>query len=286
MLKVQYLNEYVFWAYCHLLKKREIQDKINDSEEMSFSDILSELYPDGSLLIIEKGKMPEGKTEKSYELSLASNGYFKKQVNYRNPKIKSKSNNKLKLTSASEILNADGSYMNTYINEFLTKHVYNENSFIRFFYLYQIVEILLDAEMVELLRDYAKKIENNEVTFRTAENGLQKNTESERFKKIVERAGLFNKEIYDYNVFDNVCVKFVGLEEEKKEKEKEIKKGTKGVNVDKFKHPEIIYQVRNHIVHRFRKAIADEDTVKDICDHLELYLYDLLIAYKKPDANS
>lgn len=30
-------------------------------------------------------------------------------------------------------------------------------------------------------------------------------------------------------------------------------------------------KVRNHIVHRFRKAASDEATVKSICDHLELY---------------
>lgn len=258
-----HLNEFAFWAYCYLLDLPDIQDALNEDRELGA--VLSEKYPDGNLLIIENKQIPEGKTEKSYELSLARNGYFKSASKYINPKIELVSGGDLKLIPASEVLNESGAYVNEYIEEFLAHHVYDENSFIRFFYLYQIVEVLLDAEMVELLKDFAKKLENNQATFRTADKVLQNYTEFDRFKRVVQNAGL-KTEVY--NSLDTACYDFLGGEPNRR-----------------LKNPESIYQVRNHIVHRFRKAVADIESVKDICDHLELYLYDLLIKYKRPNVN-
>ena len=263
VLNVPFLNEFAFWAYCYLLERVDIQNRLND-DDVTFGGVLDSMYPDGCLLIIENAQRPEGKVEKHYELSLAKNGYYKVVSNYHNPKISLRRNDELTLSPAGEIFDAaQGCYVNPYIEEFLEQHVYNTNSFIRFFFLYQIVEVLLDAEMVELLRDFANKIENNQTTYRTADKALQKNTESERFKRVVSHSGLVTA---NYADLDNVCNGFTGL-----------------VNIE---NPESIYQVRNHIVHRFRKAVADEVSVKEICDHLELYLYDLLILYKKPDVNA
>lgn len=263
ILAVPFLNEFAFWAYSYLLEQVDIQNGFND-EEATFSSILDAMYPDGCLLIVENVQIPVGKTEKHYELSLAKNGYFRVASNYLNPKILLARGSDLILTSAGEIIDdAQGSYSNQYIEEFITSHVYDNNSFIRFFFLYQIVEVLLDAEMVELLRDFANKIENNQTTYRTADKALQNNTESERFKRVVRHSGINTAA---YTDLENACKGFTGL-------------------VD-IVNPESIYQVRNHIVHRFRKAASDEASVKDICDYMELYMYDLLIAYKKPDVNA
>lgn len=262
LLAEPFLNEFAFWAFCHLLSIEEIQNEFNDPNA-TFGSILDEKYPDGCLLVVENAQMPVDKTVKHYELSLARNGYFRKASNYLNPKIGLARGHEMVLSPAGEILNAHGDYVNTYIEEFLTRHVYNADSFIRFFFLYQIVEVLLDAEMVEILRDFANKIENNQTTYRTADKALQKNTESERFNRVVRHSGLHTN---NYADLDNACNAFTGL--------------TALVN------PESVYQVRNLIVHRFRKAIADEAAVKDICDHMELYMYDLLIVYNKPDANA
>lgn len=266
-LRKPYLNEFAFWAYCYLLSSENIQKEIirSDDEIVSFDFILSHFYPDGNLFIIENNQMPVGMTEKNYELSLARNGYYKNKVEYLNPKIQLDLGANLILSPCSEILRTEGAYVNDYIEEFLVHHAYVDNSFIRFFYLYQIVEVLLDAEMVELLRDFATKIENNQATFRTADKALQSNTESTRFKRVVESAGLV---VGSYASLDSACNNFLGSAPD-----------------GQLVNPESIYQVRNHIVHRFRKAVADEVTVKDICDHLELYLYDLLIKYKLPDVN-
>lgn len=257
-----FLNEYAFWAYCYLLGREDIQNAFNDPEA-TLGSILDDKYPDGCLLIVENAQMPAGKTEKHYELSLAKNGYFKVASHYLNPRINLARGSDLVLSPAGEILDAHGNYVNSYIEEFLTHHVFNANSFIRFFFLYQIVEVLLDAEMVELLRDFANKIENNQTTYRTADKALQNNTESERFGRVVRHSRL---QTANYTDLDNACNSFTGL--------------------TTLTNPESVYQVRNHIVHRFRKAVADIAAVKDICDYMELYMYDLLILYKKPDANA
>ena len=259
-----FLNDFVFWAFCYLLSQDTILKRIAEDRD-AFSDILDTEYPDGCIFIIDKDQMPEGITEKHLELSLARNGFFQVPSGYKNPQIVLPKGAELSLTPASEIINAEGHYLRDYLDEFLKQHAYNSNSFIRFFYLYQIVEILLDAEMIELLRDFANKIENDKATYLVADKALQKNTDSARFSRVVEHSGIT---IDQYADLDRVCNAFLGSDPAKP-----------------LKNPESVYQVRNHIVHRFRKAASDVSTVKDICDYLELYLYDLLINYKLPNAN-
>ena len=258
----EHVNQYVFFAYCYLLRKEAIIDEVINGRELD--EILTEAYPDGCLLIVNNTIMPEGVTLKRLELSLARNGYFLKPTGYANPLISE--DDSLNLTPAFEILKSDNSYVDNYIDTYLSRHVYNINPFIRFFYQYQLVEVLLDLEMIEILKDFIYMLENSKTSYRTAETALQRNTESERFKRIVQNSGL---RVADYTTFDNLCYTFLnwGEDEEKKS------------------NPESIYQVRNHIVHRFRKATSDEATVNSICDHLELYLYDLLIGYKLPKVN-
>lgn len=262
ILAVPFLNEFAFWAYCYLLDIEDVQNGFSD-DGATFEDILDDKFPDGYIFITENSQMPAGMTEKRYELSLARHGFFKKATGYTNPKISLNRGADIVLSPATEILNAAGGYVNPYIEEFLAHHTFNDNSFIRFFYLYQLVEVLLDAEMVELLRDFANKIENNQTTYKTADKALQKSTESERFGRIVRHSGLATA---NYTNLDAACNSFLGMAN--------------------LVNPESVYQVRNHIVHRFRKAVADEASVKEICDYLELYLYDLLILYKLPDVNA
>lgn len=261
-LTKEHVNQYVFFAYCFLLSKEEITDELIAGRE--FDEVLTERYSDGCLLVANNARMPAGVSLKRLELSLARNGYFVTPTGYANPLISEDGH--LNLTPSSEILKSDNTYVDSYMDTYLKQYVYNPNPFIRFFYLYQLVEVLLDMEMIEILKDFIYMLENSKTSYRTAETALQKHTESERFLRIVQNAGL---RVADYADFDELCYSFLnwGEDEEKKP------------------NPESVYQVRNHIVHRFRKAASDEATVKNICDNLELYLYDLLICYKRPRVN-
>jgi|GEM_PF-6646126 len=261
-LTKEHVNQYVYFAYCHLLNDEAITNELINGRELD--EVLTEKYPDGCLLISKRTRMPDGVSLKRLELSLARNGYFMKPSGYANPLIED--DGSLNLTPASEVLKSDNTYVDSYLDSYLNLYVYNPNPFIRFFYLYQLVEVLLDLEMIEILKDFIYMLENSKTSYRTAETALQKHTESERFFRIVQNSGL---RVADYAAFDELCYTFLnwGEDEEKKP------------------NPESIYQVRNHIVHRFRKAASDEASVKTICDNLELYLYDLLICYKLPKVN-
>lgn len=207
----EHVNQYVFFAYCYLLKKEAIVDELISGRELD--EILTEVYPDGCLLIVNNTRMPRGVTLKRLELSLARNGYFLKPTGYANPLISENGN--LNLTPASEILKSDNTYVDNYMDTYLSQYVYNLNPFIRFFYLYQIVEVLLDKEMIEILKDFIYLLENSKTSYRTAETALQKHTESERFFRIVQNSGL---KVANYAAFDNLCYTFLnwGEDEEKK----------------------------------------------------------------------
>lgn len=115
ILTKEHMNQYVFYAYCHLLGNEEILKTITQEVDKGFSDILGEMYPDGALLVVNKGRMPESITFKKLELSLARNGFYKTPSDYCNPLIKEEGN--LNLTPASEILKDDVNYVDSYKNQ-------------------------------------------------------------------------------------------------------------------------------------------------------------------------
>lgn len=263
ILGKEHMNQYVFFAYCYLLGKEELVERIITDGDRNLGKILEESFPDGSLLVVNNSRKPEGFTFKKVELSLARNGFYRIPSGFCNPLIKEAGS--LNLTLSSEILKNDGNYIEPYIEDFLTKYTYNDNIFIRFFYLYQILEVLMNQEMIQLLEDYLYLLNHAKPNYRKIENGLKDTTESKRLAKIVENAKLKSDIIEQ---LDKKCNVYLESDE--------------GCLLN---HPESIYQVRNHIVHRFRIASGDEDGLIDVCNHIELYIYDLLIQYKRPKVN-
>ena len=262
ILATEHLNQYVFFSYCYLLSQEDIQTEILNGTNLD--EILDSKYSDGCLLVVNNALMPEGITTKKLELSLARNGYYKEPSRYSNPKIRNTKN--LNLSPAGEILKDDGAYIHPYIDDFLKYYVYHDNSFIRFLFLYQIEEVLMDLEIEQLLKDYLHLLQNNKPNYRKIESLLKDNTELKRLQSIENNAELKDSEVV--KTLDDKCNKFLNSE-------KDTRKS----------HPESIYHVRNHIVHRFRVACGGETDVKEICDYLELYLYNLLICYKLPKVN-
>lgn len=265
ILALPHINDYVYYAFCYVLKQEAVAEQL--FLERDLSEVLEELYPNGTLLVLNSTRIPNGVTIQQLELSLASFGYFRKPSNHLNSIIASKiQNDGIALTPCKEILNSDGSYMDPYISEFLEKYAGEKNSFFWFFYLYQIVEVLLDKELIVKLQDYIKLLETNKATIRKYDKLMQNSTESDRFKAIISNAKL---EGVDYPELKSKCNQFISSDPD-----------------NHLEPPECIYQVRNHVMHRFRKAIEDEQLLLEICEHLELYLYDVLIRYKRPKANA
>lgn len=263
ILEKEHMNQYVFVSYCYLLGKEEIVDKITAEGSEVFGQVLGKMYPDASLLVVCKDRMPEGFSFKKVELSLARNGFYRRPSGYCNPLIKEDGD--LNLTPASEIIKEDGNYVDAYVDEFLSKYTYHSNTFIRFLYLYQILEVLMNREMIQQLEDYVELLRKAKPNYRKIENGLKETTESKRLAQIVANAKL-KSNISEQ--MDAKCNSFLNNDDG-----------------NPLVHPESIYQVRNHIVHRFRIVSDDEEGVRDVCDHVELYLLDLLIQYKLPKVN-
>lgn len=263
ILAKEHMNQYVFFAYCYLLGREEVVDRITTEVDKSFGEILGELFPDGCLLVTNNDRKPDWFTFKKVELSLARNGFYKTPSGYCNPLINEEGS--LNLIPAAEILQNDGTYVEPYIEDFLTKYAYNDNIFIRFFYLYQILEVLMNREMIQQLEEYLDLLRKVKPNYRKIENGLKETTESKRLAKIVENAKLKSDIIKQ---LDEKCNAYLESDED-----------------NLLTQPESVYQVRNHIVHRFRIASSDEDGLIDVCNHIELYLYDLLIQYKLPKVN-
>ena len=257
----EHLNQYVFFAYCYLLNKEAIVSELINGKGLD--EILTKAYPDGCLLIVNNDNIPVGVTLKRLELSLARNGYFANPTEYANPLIGE--GGSLNLTPAGEILKVDETYIDPYIEGLLRHYSYNNNAFIRFLYLYQVEEVLMNTEMVFQLEDFLYLLKQNKPNYRKVENGLKETTDSKRLRQIVENAHLHS---IISEALDQKCNEFLNSEGD-----------------NPLVQPESIYQVRNHIVHRFRVASGDGNAVKDICDHLELYLYDVLICYKLPKVN-
>lgn len=263
ILAAKHLNQYVFFAYCYLLENAIVLSQILEKGK-ELKDFLVELFPDACLLILNKNNMPEGISLKRLELSLARNGYFMNPTGYKNPFVEK--GDKLTLTPASEILRGNDVYEIDYIEEFLTKYTYNSNSFIRFMYLYQIIEVLMDKEIIQILEECLDTLKNNKPSFRKYDSILKDRAELKRLKQIISNASLKSNVS---SLLDTKCKVFLHT--------------APGQSVEQ---PATIYHVRNHIVHRFRKAAEEERTVNEICDYLELYLYDLLICYKLPQKDS
>lgn len=263
ILSKEHMNQYVFFAYCYLLGKEEVVERIIADGDRNLGKTLDELFPDGSLLVVNNSRKSEGFSFKKVEISLARNGFYRIPSGFCNPLINEAGS--LNLTLSSEILNNDGNYIEPYIEDFLTKYTYNDNIFIRFFYLYQILEVLMNLEMIQLLEDYLYLLTHAKPSYRKIDNGLREATESKRLAKIVENAN-FKSDIIEQ--LDKKCNFYLESDED-----------------CLLNHPESIYQVRNHIVHRFRIASGDEDGLIDVCNHIELYIYDLLIQYKRPKVN-
>lgn len=263
IIAMPHINDYIYIAYCYLISQSRISSKLLTDED--FDSALDSEYSDTALLIINKTRMTAGITMKHLELSLASYGYFFAESKHLNGIAKKMNDSeKLTLSPCKEILKADGNYADDYIQAFLTNYAGEENAFFKFFYLYQIVEVLLDKELIVKLEGYVSLLKKNKATIRKYDTLMKNSTESERFEAVVENAGMKNQS------FDNLvtlCNKFTDTEDAP------------------LQHPECIYQVRNHVMHRFRKAIEDEKLLGEICEELEIYLYQLLINYKAPKAN-
>lgn len=252
-----HLSCYAFLAYLHLLTLPEFQDVV-DYE--SFSKVVdSHRFSDMCIVITNNTQFAPNNLVR-LELSFARFGFYKNHVNYKNTAIRFPTNKRLKLYATGDIQQEDGQYIDAYISKFLSDFIIETFPILKFLYLYQIMEILFNIVLVEKLKALLNDVEQDKGSIRELSDELKGQTEFARWESIEEKARINNLK---YEELDAKCNAFLGR------------------TTNLLGHPNSIYQVRNHIIHRFRKVISKPQEIKEICQHFELYLLELLVSYKK-----
>lgn len=257
ILENPHLSCYVFHAYQYLLKSDEYSE-VSDDE--SFSTKISEEANKNKCLLMTYNHHLADTDIKRLELPLARYGYYFHDNHHYNEKRNSVENNKIRLSLASNVIDNAGRYIDPYIDQLLEKHLTVREPIIQFLYLYQVIEILINKVLIKNLEDLIEELKGPTGSIREISDVLKKQTEIERWKKIESDSAILAS---DYEDMKTLCNKFV----ERKE--------------DPFEHPNSIYKVRNHIIHRFRIAAQHQDEIKDINNLFEMYLYDLMVSYKE-----
>lgn len=257
ILKNPHLSCYVFHAYQFLLKSKEYEEVMDDD---SFSTTINqEANKNKCLLITYKQHLADAKI-KRLELPLARYGYYFYDNHHYNEKRKSVENNMIRLSLAFHVIDNTGSYFDTYFDQLLETHLEVQEPIIRFLYLYQVIEILINKVLIKNLEDLINELKGPTGSIREVSDILKKHTEIERWKKIESDSAIIHSGYEDLRRLCNSYVRRTG---------------------NPFEHPNSIYKVRNHIIHRFRIAAQNQNDIKDINNLFEMYLYDLLIKYKE-----
>lgn len=246
------LSCYVFHSYQYLLQQKEFHDVV---DIVSFADIISERYADTCLCIYHIPSCPID-IQSKLEISLASYGYYKTIKDYINPKINIAAN--IILCPCDGILGADGAPFDQYLFDCIRKHLNEKDPVLKFLYLYQIIESFFTRIVVQDLEELITEFKNPAGAPKDLSDSLKIKKEINRWTTIEQRAQIKGTE---HTELDEKCRQFLGCP---------------GANL---KHPQSIYSVRNHIIHRFRVVINQDGLLKEINSLFELYLIDVLCRY-------
>lgn len=254
MRKNKDLSCYVFHSYQHLLKQEDFQDVVDLD---SMSDIISERYADTCLCVYHLPSCPLDIHSK-LEISMAKYGYYKTIKDYTNTKIDL--TEKIILRPCDGILGANGTPFDQYLLDCIRTHLNEKDPVLKFLYLYQIIESFFTRIVVQDLEELISEFKNPAGAPKDLSDSLKIKKEINRWTTIEQRAKMGGAE---HSELDAKCRDFLGC------------------TGAELKHPQSIYSVRNHIIHRFRVAINQMELLKEINSLFELYLIDVLCRYKE-----
>lgn len=258
ILSNKHLSYYIFQAYQFLLKESDSFMDVNSFE--MFSEVISrENFKDVCLLITNNKHISNSEIIK-LELPLAMYGYYFHDIKHFNKKRKDVENNKISINLTASLVDNTGKYIDSYINELLSNYLSENESIIRFLYLYQVIEVLMNRLLIKKLEELIVELKGPIGSIKEIDEVLKSKSEIIRWEEI---EGMSKVTGNDYTELDNICNNFI--------------RRTK----NKFNHPNSIYKVRNHITHRFRVAVQNQNDIMKINDLFEMYLYDIMTGYKE-----
>ena len=244
---------YAFHAYVEILKDRQVLNRL--LEGVSFESIIDEKVANNkNVLIIENTNLLQNTKLKELELSLYMYGYTQ-GVSINSSKFLQSVNddvNTIVLRRCKDVLKPQSSsYISSYIDDFLSTYIGENNAFILFLFIYQLFELLLDDILITKLKELIDKVDKGTASTRQIDRQLQDSTESKRLAAILDNSKIKKA---NYKSLKKLCNDFIPERE------------------NDFDLPECIYQVRNRVVHRFRMVANDEMAMKNINEELLLFI--------------
>ena len=253
---------YAFYAYVYLLNNEKVIASLKTGK--SFKETINELFiekKDSVIFIVEKENVKELQNLECYEISMYQYGYYREYYRVNPNCTLPKSQNEVHLKKTSDIFFSENEYREDYIKLFIYELYFELNPKIRFFMLYQMIEILIDDIMINQLQKLIDDYKTGKVATRGLDTSIKANTELSRINKMIKLSKL---NIDNYKPLHYECNNYL------------IKKGH-----DSVSFPDSLYHFRNMMVHRFRSILDEEMIINKINDLIEIFLFDILINYKR-----
>lgn len=298
----QYFREYSFYAFSHLLSIREIQEYLLDNETSTFSDLLDKLSTKSLFDLANELKLevisPDTScynsiiildvlTDKPYinlfdiQPALIEKGFVFGRGGFSSSQIKAIKDGEIKKwetgfstlkSSSRHIFDPERKVNMGFSHDYFSKvweHVFLENNpYIRFFDLYQIIEVLMDDVLVSILEAMIHTIKQENGGLRDYD-AILKNyaSEKKRISIVFEcgRISCLGEEHVENKNFLDICNDF--LKTNKHNESADLATA--------------LYSIRNMIVHRFRIMISDDNRIKlnNLNEHFILFITRLFRDY-------
>lgn len=253
---------YAFYIYVFFLSQESIQKKLKDGND--FKTVINELYIEGSdsvIFICEKSNIPELNSLDCFDISLYKYGYYKKFYRLNPYHDSFNGSKKITLEKISDVFFDNDKYDNPDIEFFVNEMYFEKNQKLRFFILYQLIEILIDDIMINQLEKQLENFKKSKVSTRELDKLIKTKTELSRIEKMMELSKISPDKYSELNDSCNTYLKSKGQIE--------------------FKFPESLYKFRNMVIHRFRSVINDDKEFEIVNNLMELFLFDVLINYHR-----
>lgn len=297
--KNQYFREYAFYAFFYILSIPLIQEYLLDNDALAFSELLDMLSTKSlsdlsqeknqdisiqygswynSIIILDRIDNKPKITLPEIQPALIEKGFIFGKSGFSNSKaktIKDGENKKwginyITLNPCSKLIfnSEEAGFTHKYYSE-VWEHVFVEdNPYIRFFDLYQIIEILMDEVLVKILESMIHTIKQGKGGLRDYDTILKNYVAEKKRISIVFECGKVSCNgdgHIDNKQFLEICNEFLKVNGHKESNEL----------------APALYSVRNMIVHRFRIMMSNENRtkLKDLNEHFILFVTRLFRNY-------
>jgi hypothetical protein len=263
------LNNYKFIAYEKLLDQN---NKINLNPDAEFYS-LTEIFRDSIICLLcqETIKKISNFNIENYILSFYENNYLLLNGSSKSKPIYKKDDfvKKMRLETKKRIILKKANFeisKNEFINAlFKEQLLQSENYLIRFIFLYQIIEHLLETEFDKRLDKHLEDFKNNKLSKNDLkENIVNDSKDRELIKTIINPIPVSSPVRQEFIEECNYLFKTIGIE-------------TKESFADK------IYDLRNLVTHNLRNVVKTQsETLSKLAEIFERIIVDILINYKSP----